>query len=165
MENDGKIKQKNIKSDFLDKEILKSYLDFISRINITKDEDSEKILLFIFECLTEITNSNFFTKEFIEESEIYFISTFSPSFIKKLSNEFISKSSIKDYARSILDLYCEILIKNFENPKLLEIWESLVDILNEDKQFNRSLDNDASVNFLVNFYIKYFRKSIIICSI
>ena len=153
MENNGKKEQINLKENFLNKEILRSYIEFITKVNFTLDDEAEKITLYIKECLSELSKSNYFMKEFFDDSDNYFITQFIPIFIKKLANEKISTKSVKDNLWSIVHWYIDEMTRNFESQMLFEVWVAIIDFLKEEKTFNRSLDNDASDKFLVNFII------------
>ena len=141
------------KSSFeLDKEQMRSWLDFIPKINQLKEQEAEEKLRKIEEKLIEISSTGFFSKDnFLEENEKFFISSFSPSFIRKISLENITNKYIKEILRTILQIYIDEFIKNLENHNFLEIWESLVDTFRDEKLLNRSNLIDCADKFIVNF--------------
>ena len=141
------------KSSFeLDKEQMRSWLDFIPKINQLKEQEAEEKLRKIEEKLIEISSTGFFSKDnFLEENEKFFISSFSPSFIRKISLENITNKYIKEILRTLLQIYIDEFIKNLENHNFLEIWESLVDTFRDEKLLNRSNLIDCADKFIVNF--------------
>ena len=143
---------KNLKEDFLNKDLLKSYLDFISNLTFEKDADAEKITTYIKECIVELAENNFFSQQFFDDDENYFLTNFSPSFLKKLSNESVTSKKVKENLWIIVNTYLNQMIKHLENSKMLELWESVISFFDEDKQFMRSFDDDASDKYLVKFY-------------
>ena len=134
----------------LDKETMRSWLDFISKINQAKDQEAEKIVGMFHDKIAKISLSGFFSKETFDENEKFFLTGFCPSFIKKISNENVTNNYLKSVLRNILQIFLDEFIKNFENPHLFATWESLVETFREEKLFNRSLI-DCADKFLVNF--------------
>ena len=116
------------KSNFeLEKEEMSSWLNFISMLNQTKEHEAEKTLKIIHEALIKITGTGLFAKDnFLDENEKFFVSSFSPSFIKKISNEYIINTNIKEIVRRIIQIYIDEFIKHLENHNCQEIWESLI---------------------------------------
>ena len=121
-------------------------------MNQLKEQEAEEKLRKIEEKLIEISSTGFFSKDnFLEENEKFFISSFSPSFIRKISLENITNKYIKEILRTILQIYIDEFIKNLENHNFLEIWESLVDTFRDEKLLNRSNLIDCADKFIVNF--------------
>jgi hypothetical protein len=132
----------------LDKDVIRTWLDIIPKINQSKEQDVEKVLKIIEEKLTIIAISELFSKEVLDENESHFLTSFCPSLIRRISNENVTNSYLKSILRNILNLFTNEFIKNFENVNCFPIWEALVETFREEKLFNRSYD-DSSDKFLV----------------
>ena len=148
-ENKGKNEEINLKQDFIKKEILQSYLEFISKINFANDKEAEKITYYIIQCFSDLSNSNFFSQQIFDDSENYFITQFCPIFIKKISNEKISSKSVKDNLWGIINCFINEMIIGLECQRLFDVWYALIDFLSEDKTFISNYHNDVSEKFLV----------------
>jgi hypothetical protein len=145
--------QISLNQEFLNRDKLKCYLDFISNINFNKDEEAEKITANLKESLCELSEVGFFSKQSFNDVEKYFLTTFSPILIKKISKESISVKIVKDNLWKVVNIYLHQMIKNFESHYLFDIWDALINFFHEDTLFIRSLNDDASDNFLVTFYL------------
>jgi|LauGreDrversion4_2_1035121.scaffolds.fasta_scaffold369950_2 hypothetical protein len=139
--------------EFLNRDKLKCYLDFISNINFSKDEEAEKITSNLKESLWELSEVGFFSKQIFIDIEKYFLISFSPNLIKKISKESISAKTVKDNLWKVVGIYMHQMIKNFESHYLFDIWDALVNFFYEDTLFIRSINHDASDKFLVTFFL------------
>ena len=139
----------NINSKFdLDKDVIKTWLEIIPKINQSKEQDVEKVLKLIEDKITKTAISELFSKEVLDDNESYFLTSFCPSLIRRTSNENIMNSYLKSILRNILNLFTNEFIKNFENINCFPIWDALVETFREEKLFNRSYDDSAD-KFLV----------------
>ena len=153
MENSEKLKTTQFD---LDKEIMRSWLEIIPTINQSKDHELEKTLKLIQEKLSNVSSSGFFSKENLtDDIEKFFLASFSPSLIKKISNENILNNNNKEILRNIIQIYILEFIKNLENPNFLEMWESIAESFRDDKSINRSTQIDSADKFLVITLIIY----------
>jgi hypothetical protein len=138
----------------LEKDLMRSWLEYIPNINLKRNDEAEKVLKDIYQKLQEISKTNFFLQESFEsDNEKFFLNTFIPQFIKKLTNESMSSSYIKDLARKILQLLFDEMIRSFDQNvnKFLDIWESIAESFGEDRYFNQTYLIDSADKFLVKY--------------
>lgn len=134
-------------------------IDFFVKINHVNDAALENHLQELSDIINPDIVESLIQKVQMSEDEKFFLSTFIPAILKKFMNGEKLAKHLNNQIRTIIIQIVNITLKHFENPKIQNLLETVVECYSEEKSLNKYSHVDLVSKFLVR--VLYFRISII----